>query len=147
MDYTWLCRMYVHTCALELYIEVAGEVIHTIECIFCTQYIQTYGEQRWWDCTGKQSRQLNASAQFFIDTLGSITGRVPMEQPEFRRDAQRHNGHAPGAPLFRVWSFSLPALRRNELNPFVLKLWELNAKCTMNALYRISRPSCLHEFI
>ncbi len=53
--------MDVHTCALELYIEVAGEVIHTIECIFYTQPIQTYGEQCWWDCTGKQSLQTSAT--------------------------------------------------------------------------------------
>lgn len=83
----------------------------------------------------------------FINTLGSITGRVPMEQPGFTRVTQRHKGYAAGAPLFRVWPFSLPALRRNELNPFIMKLQELNPKCTMNALYRISRSSCLHEFI
>lgn len=41
MNYMWLCKIYVHTCALEHYIgqkEVTDEVIHKTECISCTQY-------------------------------------------------------------------------------------------------------------
>ncbi len=49
----------------------------------------------------------------FIDTLGSIRGRVPMEQTGFTCVAQRHYGFATGAHIFRVWPFSLPAQRIN----------------------------------
>lgn len=47
MDELYLVVQDAHTCALEFYIEVAGEAIDTIESIFYTQSIQTYGEQCW----------------------------------------------------------------------------------------------------
>lgn len=71
----------------------------------------------------------------FIDTLGSITGKVPMEQPGFTCVTQRHNGYAAGAPLFRVLPFSSPALRINELNPFIMKLQELNECIAQNIMF------------